>query len=489
MCYAGFNKMRVGMKIEDINITETIAQARKMLKDNKQVPAEFAALFSILLTVLEVLLSRLNKNSKNSSIPPSQDPNRQKTPKSGETKKKPGGQPGRVGKNLKPVENPDEIINVPVVRSTLPKGHLYKKVGVVKRQVVEFLVSSKVIEYQLEIVADENGKRFTAIGPEGTGRPIQYGASVKATAVYMGMYQLIPCGRVEEYFRDQAGIPISSGSLFNFNKQAFERLEEFERIAKEKLRNSTFLHSDETGINVNGKGHWLHGALNDKWTLFMPHKKRGKEAIDDMDILPMFKGYAIHDHWLAYFMYTECSHALCNAHHLRELQAVVEMYPDNTWAQLTKDLLLEINEAVHRSGGVLKDEDAQKYRERYREILKIGDGECPLPPEDPDKPKKRGKQKKTKQRNLLERLRDFEAETLRFMGVKQVPFTNNPGERDIRMTKVKQKISGCFKSFEGAQFFCRIRSYLLTAQKHGMNATDALNALFSQKLPDFCTSI
>lgn len=478
------------MKTDDKNVTQTIAQARRMLKDNKKIPAEFAALVSILLTVLEVLLERFGKNSKNSSIPPSQDPNRNKTPKPGETKKKPGGQPGRIGKNLKPVENPDEVIDVPVDRKALPPGRLYKKVGVAKRQVVEFLVSRKVIEYRLEIVADETGKRFTAEGPVGIGRPIQYGVSVKAISVYMGVYQLIPCGRVEEYFRDQAGIPISSGSLFNFNKEAFDRLEEFERIVKEKLRNSAFLHLDETGININGKGHWLHGALNDKWTLFTPHKKRGKEAMDEMDILPWFKGVAIHDHWQSYFTYAECLHALCNAHHLRDLQAMVEKHPDHTWAQLMKDLLLEINEAVHKAEGVLTSEEGDKHRVRYREVLKVGERECPLPPhppEEPGKPKKRGRMKKTKERNLLERLRDFENEALRFMDVKCVPFTNNPGENDIRMTKVKQKISGCFKSFEGAQFFCRIRSYILTAQKHGINATAALNALFSGKLPDFCT--
>lgn len=478
------------MKIEPTNVTQSIEQARKMLKNNKKVSPELTALMLVLLTVLEILLERLGKNSRNSSIPPSQDPNRDKTSKPGEKKKKPGGQLGRIGKNLKPVENPDEIIEVPVDRKTLPPGHKYKKVGVAKRQVVNFLVSRKITEYQLEIVANEKGKRYTATAPEGAGRPTQYGSSMKAAAVYMGMHQLIPCGRVEEYFRDQAGIAISSGSLFNFNRSAYILLKDFEDIAKEKLRNSTFLHFDETGINIKGKGHWLHGALNDKWTLFMAHKKRGNEAMDDMGILPGFKGISIHDHWVAYFKYTECSHALCNAHHLRELQAVVEKYPDRTWAKLIKDLLLKINEAVHKAGGVLTGEEADKYLAKYRAILKIGNEECPLPPEleEPGKPKKRGRKKKTKERNLLERLKNFETETLRFMGVKEVPFTNNPGENDIRMTKVKQKISGCFMSFEGAQHFCRIRSYLLTAQKHGINATEALTTLFSGKLPDFCAS-
>ena len=476
------------MKIENINVSETIAQTREMLKQNKTLPPEFVTLVSILLTVLEILLGRLNKNTTNSSIPPSQDPNRKKTPKSGESGKKPGGQLGRVGKTLKLVEDPDEVIEIFVDRKTLPSGYLYRKVGFSKRQIVEFHLSRHVKEYRLEIVENENGKQFTAKGPEEARRPIQYGASVKATATYMSIYQLIPYGRVEEYFRDQAEIPISVGTLFNFNKEAFERLETFERIAKEKLRQAPFLHSDETGINVNGKKLWLHGALNDKWTLFMPHQKRGKEAIDDMDILPWFQGISIHDHWWAYFMYTQCPHALCNAHHLRELQAVMELSPHHTWAQLMKNLLSDINEAVHKAeDGALSKEISDKYRKRYRDILKIGDKESPLVLPNSNNPKKRGKIKKSKERNLLERLRDFEQETLRFMEIPYVPFTNNPGENDIRMTKVQQKISGCFKSFEGAQIFCRVRSFLLTAQKHGITATAALSSLFSGNLPDFCT--
>ena len=474
------------MKIKDINVTETIEKAREMLKDTKNVPAEFVVLFSTLLMILEILIAKLGTNSKNSSTAPSQDPFRAKTPRD-KTNKKPGGQLGRVGKNLRPFENPDEIIEVPVDLTKLPINHVYKKVGFTARQVVEIHLSRHIKEYRLEIVENEKGKRFTAEGPMDVSRPVQYGASIKAMAVYLSIYQLIPYNRVEEYFRDQVQIPVSAGSLYNFNEEAFRLLEEFERIAKERLKVSAALHKDETGINVNGKLYWLHGALNNKWTIFMPHKKRGKEAMDDMDILPWFKGVAIHDHWWPYFRYTECQHALCNAHHLRELQAVVEKHANQTWAQLLKVLLLEINTAVHEAGGFLTVEAADAYREKYRKILEIGDKECPLPPpEIPDKPKKRGKIKKTKERNLLERLKNYEVETLRFMENIDVPFTNNPAENDIRMTKVHQKISGCFKSFKGAQIFCRVRSYLLTCQKNDISATDALNILFSGKLPDFC---
>jgi transposase len=475
-----------------INISETLAQAHKMRADNKDVPADFLAMFSVLLTALEGFLEQQKPTSRNSSLPPSQDPNRLKKLKSGESDKKPGGQAGHVGKTLRPVENPDEIINISVDKSSLPQGHSYKQVGVSKRQVVEFHLSRHVKEYHLEILENKAGKRITAIPPDepaAINRPIQYGVSIKAMAVYMNQYQLVPYKRVAEYFRDQGSLPLSPGSLFKFNKEAFSLLENFENIAREKLLNACVLHSDETGINVNGKLHWLHAALNDRWSLLMPHTKRGTEAMNEMDILPHFNGISVHDHWKPYFTYTKCRHALCNAHHLRELQGVVEKNPDHKWAAKMKDLLLEINEAVAKAGGVLIEKERQIYRKRYRKILKEGDGESPLPiPPQIQKgqAKKRGRMKKTKERNLLERLRIFEKETLLFMEEKQVPFTNNKGENDIRMTKVHQKISGCFKSFEGALIFCRVRSFLLTAQKHGVTATDALNTLFQGKLPDFC---
>jgi len=372
------------MKIENINVTDTIEKAREMLKNTKNVPAEFVAVFSILLTVLEILLSKLGTNSKNSSLPPSQDPNRAKTSQANKTNKKPGGQVGRVGKTLVPFETPDEIIEVRIDRTKLPSGHVYKNVGFTKRQVVQIKLSRYVKEYRLEILENEKGKQFTAEGPIGMNRPIQYGSSIKAMAVYLNIYQLIPYGRVENYFRDQVQIPISVGSLYNFNEEAFDLLKKFEEIAEKKLQTSAFLHHDETGINVNGKGYWLHGALNDQWTLFMPHKSQGKKAMDDMNILPWFKGIAIHDHCFPYFRHTECRHALCNAHHLRELQAVIEKYPNQTWTLLIKALLFEINKAVHEAGGVLSAEVADGYRERYRQILEKRHEECPLPLPPPE---------------------------------------------------------------------------------------------------------
>jgi transposase len=246
------------------------------------------------------------------------------------------------------------------------------------------------------------------------------------------------------------------------------------------LAAASLLHADETGINIGSKRHWLHCASSSQLTFFYPHAKRGTEAMDEAGILPTFRGILCHDHWKPYFRY-DCLHALCNAHHLRELEYAFEQ-EGQAWAKAMKDLLIECNQAVDDAGGVLTNDAAEAFRKRYRNLLDEADKECP-PPEE--KSGRRGRTKRSKSRNLLERLRDFEAEVLRFMVVKEVPFTNNQGENDIRMTKVHQKISGCFRSMEGAGMFCRIRSYLSTCRKQGVSATEAMRLLFDGKWPDF----
>lgn len=297
----------------------------------------------------------------------------------------------------------------------------------------------------------------------------------------MSQFQLIPYNRIEDYFADQLDLALSAGSIFNFNQEAFERLAEFEAIAKKELIHSALIHSDETGIHVNKKRLWLHSASNASWVLFFPHVKRGKEAMDAMGILPFFNGILCHNHWKPYYTYT-CVHALCNAHHLRELTRAADE-DKQTWATNMRALLEEMNQAVHEAGGLLDDVLRLSYRQKYDDIITAGEVECPLPP-PPDKPKK-GKIKKSTSRNLLERLRDFKGDVLRFMDVNILPFTNNTAENDIRMTKVQQKISGCFRSMEGAYIFCRVRSYLLTCQKNDVSPTVALDLLFKGEMPDF----
>jgi transposase len=303
----------------------------------------------------------------------------------------------------------------------------------------------------------------------------------------MSQYQLVPYDRIKEHFAEQINIPVSAGSIYNFNEEAYERLEDFEKICKEKLSQSAVLHADETGINLSGKNIWLHSASTDLWSYFYPHKNRGLEATDEIGILLKFRGIMVHDHWKPYYNYKECKHALCNSHHLRELQKVIEV-EKHAWAGKMQDLLYEINEKVQESGGILTEVAAEKYRQQYRIILKEGEAQAPLPPIKFNKNGTESKKiKRSDERNLLERLQNFEEDVLRFMVDMLVPFTNNQAENEIRMTKVQQKISGCFRSMDGAKIFCRIRSYLLTCQKHGMTITEALQILFEGKLPHFCT--
>jgi transposase len=468
------------MKIENIDIEATIEKARRLVNEDKNLSAATQSMFEIMILIITLLANRLNLNSTNSSKPPSSDPNREKKRKS-KTSKKPGGQKGHVGTTLKKVDDPDKIKEIKVDRKKLPAGR-YRQVGFESRQVFDIDISRVVTEYRAQILEDANGKQFVASFPEGVKKAVQYGTGLKAHSVYMSQFQLIPYNRIQDYFADQLHIPVSEGSIFNFNMEAFRLLADFEGLVKNKLATSDLAHADETGINLSGKRHWLHCVSNNDWTLYHPHEKRGFDAMSDMGILPEFKGTLCHDHWKPYYK-IDCTHALCNAHHLRELTRAFEQ-DDQKWAQDLGNLLVTINSKVIDAGGALDATNARKYRLKYRKIIKKGAIECPEPVR-PKKKGKRGRIKKTKSRNLLERLRDYENDTLRFMEHDLVPFSNNLGENDIRMTKVQQKISGCFRSMDGAKSFCLVRSYLSTCRKQGIKSSRALELLFNGKLPKF----
>lgn len=469
------------MKLEGIDIDGTLKEIESSLALEKTLSPTLKSLIGILILLVKLLTNRVGLNSKNSSKPPASDPNRLKNKRTNSTNK-PGGQPGHLGTTLKQIDEPDEIEVLNIDRRTLPRGR-YKEVGFEKRQVFDIYVARNVIEYQAQILESENGARFVATFPVGIDKAVQYGKSLKAHAVYMSQHQLLPYNRVQEYFTEQLQIPISQGSLFNFNKEAFDKLTKFNTLTKDKLSSSSRIHADETGINIDGKRCWLHCASNDLWTDFFPHQKRGCEAMNERGILPLFKGVLCHDHWKPYYRYLACLHALCNAHHLRELTRAHEQ-DEQEWANKMQLFLEELNSAVQDAGGCLDQVSAEDYRRRYREILTQAEVECPAP-ENNRPTGKRGKVKRSKARNLLERLINYEADTLRFMVDANVPFTNNQGENDIRMTKVQQKISGCFRSMEGAKMFCRIRGYLSTCRKHGVSSSYAMEMLFEGKLPDF----
>ena len=470
------------MTLKNINIEETVEKARSLLSKENNISAALKSAFEDLLLLITLLFQQKGLNSRNSSKPPSDDKNRQRGSNKKKSTHKPGGQKGRKGVQLKPVANPDKIEIIKYDKRTLPRDD-YKEVGFDTRQVIDIETRIIVTEYRAQILEDSNGKRYTADFPHNVTRPIQYGPKTKASSVYMSQFQLVPYARIEDYFSEQLGLNVSTGSIFNFNKEAYEALSRFEEISKQKLINSARINSDETGININGKRVWLHTACNDMWTHFFSHHKRGSEAMNVAGILPKFNGTLCHDHWKPYYLYS-CQHALCNAHHLRELEwSATE--DKQGWAKKMKAFLIKLNKKVDVAGGKLNERQSAYYRKRYKRLLKEANKECP-PPEAKRKIGQRGRIKRSKSRNLLERLTDFQDDVLRFMDDGNVPFTNNQGENDLRMTKVQQKISGCFRSEEGTLIFCRIRGYLITCRKHGVSATEALETLFKGKLPDFC---
>ena len=238
----------------------------------------------------------------------------------------------------------------------------------------------------------------------------------------MSQYQLIPYNRVQEVFKDQFGLDISQGSLCNFNKEAYDKLEPFEQSVIEGLKISRVLNADETGIKIDGHLAWLHVLGGKNSTYYFPHHTRGKEAIDAMGVIPNFQGVLCHDHWKPYLGY-DCSHSLCNAHHLRELQWVID-FKEHKWAKSMLRFLSKLRDLVGEKGGVLNENEQKKKLKRYRDIIKQGGYECPI--YVPSKgSKNKGRVKQTKERNLLDRLKDYEDEVLLFMKDREVPFTNN----------------------------------------------------------------
>ena len=468
------------MKIESIDIQATIERAQTLIGQDRQLSESTRSMFELLIVIITLLANRLNLNSTNSSKPPSSDPNRKRRTQK-KTGLKAGGQNGHVGTTLKKVDNPDRIEEIKIDRRKLPPGQ-YRRVGFEARQVFDIDIARVVTEYRAEILEDENRHRYVAEFPKAVTKAAQYGTGIKAHSVYMSQFQLLPYNRIQDHFADQMQIPISEGTIFNFNKEAFELLAGFEERAKDELARARVAHADETGINIGGKRHWLHGLSNDLWTCYQPHEKRGADAMKAIGVLPSFAGVLCHDHWKPYYTF-DCTHALCNAHHLRELQRAWEQDGQN-WARQMKALLETINAKVIDAGGKLSGKVSGKYRQKYRDLIQQAEIECPEPIRAKEKGK-RGRIKKSKSRNLLERLKDFENDVLRFMDEADVPFTNNMGENDIRMTKVQQKISGCFRSVEGARIFCRIRGYLSSCRKHGVSSSQALRLLFEGKLPDF----
>jgi len=306
--------------------------------------------------------------------------------------------------------------------------------------------------------------------PDLVNAPVQYGERFRALLVYMQNQQLIPANRISQMMADLFNAPVCEATILDASKKSYENLEPFEAAVKESLIKSPVLNVDESGARTANKLHWLHVACTDMLTFYGIHEKRGTDAMDHFNIIPNFSGHLIHDFWKPYLNYG-CQHGLCNAHLLRELTFLFEQ-EDQIWAKKMFDLLVETEKYVKEQNIQLSTEQKIPWIQKYRNILTEGWMVNPLKPETGKK--KRGRQKKTKSQNLLARLGDHESSVLAFLHDKNVPFTNNLAEQDIRMIKVRLKISGCFRTLQGAKNFARIRSYISTARKQGCNILNAI---------------
>lgn len=418
------------------------------------------------------------KDSHNSSRPPSTDPPWAKRTRSlrRPSGRSPGGQSGHQGSTLQLSSRPNRVVehrprecrncHALLAAEQVVRHH--------RQQVWEIVPAKlKVTEHRLALL------RCSACGRTTQGEfsravrsGVQYGPGVKARVLYLQQYQLLPYQRTSEAMRDLFGCQLSAGTVANIVRECADALVETELKIKQKLRRSSVIHADETGLRIDKRLGYVHVASTSELTHYGAAKHRGQTAMDEINVLPRYRGTCVHDGLLSYKYYTKCRHALCGVHLLRELTYFEELSNETkAWAAPLKELLLEMKREVEQEraegGKRLSEADLKSLTESYERLVREGLEAAP-PPEVPEQIKKQA-------RNLLLRLERRKEEVLRFLSDFAVPFDNNQAERDLRMVKLQQKTSGCFRSEEGARRFCRIRSYLSTMRKQGKGVLLALN--------------
>jgi transposase len=433
---------------------------------------------------LETLENQQSKNSRNSSKPPSGDGFGKQTRSLRHKSERPsGGQAGHPGTTLEWSEVVDWVEEHPVeqcqgcnasLQDVPVERHIFRQVHDLPPLVLE------VSEHRAEVkCCPECGLENHGQFPVEASDPVQYGPVLKGVIVYLMEGQLLPSGRTLEVLEEVFKARMSEGTLYNTREECYEAIEPITNEIVAHLQQAAVEHFDETGFRVNSKLWWLHVACTSGLTYYFVHPKRGRAAMDEMDILPQFQGKAVHDSWVSYGGYDGCRHYLCNAHHLRELTFIFERY-EQPWAFQMLLLLGTIKSAVDAAKAegksALAPEMLLEFEQRYQAVIEQGFAANPPPP--PPVVKRRGRVKQSPPHNLLQRLSQHHSAVLGFMHDFTVPFDNNQAERDLRMMKLKQKISGGFRSVEGAKMFCRIRGYLSTLRKQGISVLDALVSLF-----------
>jgi transposase len=450
------------------------------------------ALIMDLVRRLNELEAKLEKDSHNSSKPPSSDDGFKRKPKSLREPgtAKPGGQPGHEGKTLKRVAQPDhgQTHRIEPVCDACGNRIAPECIELLPetRQVIDLpAIRFAVTEHRVEVARCSCGKLHRASFPAQLTQAVQYGSQIKAAAVYLTQYQHVPVERTSQALFDLFGLRMSTGTVQNCIREAAGALMRALEQIKRTLSGAPVVHFDETSMRVGQALYWLHTAGTHALSWYGSHRKRGKPALDEFGILPKFAGVAVHDCWAPYEGY-DCKHALCNAHLLRELIYVSES-TRQAWAgqmiELLREACRETQLSAEQGQRALGERRYGQYRQRYDALLAEGKRLNPRQARDPTREDRRGRIKQSEAYNLLSRLERFAEQVWCFATDHRVPFTNNQAERDIRMSKLKQKVSGCFRADHGFQAFCTIRSYLASLRKQRRSLIEALNATFDGNAP------
>jgi transposase len=415
---------------------------------------------------------RLGQNPRNSDKPPSSEGYEKPPPRSRRevTDRPSGGQPGHQGRTLRQVQEPDErVVHSPTVcagcGASLAGAPVTSTEG---RQVFDLPeVALRVTAHVLEHRRCGCGQTTMAAAPAGVGAPVQYGPGLRGLATYLLAAQYLPLARCAELLAELLGAPVSEGTLAAWYAAAAAGLAEFDAALADRLAHADVLGADETGARVDGRLAWIHALRTDRLTLYSVSAKRGAQAMTAAGVLPVLGPDAVlvHDFWSPYWTFA-VTHAVCGAHLLRELAAAAEVDGQAGWAEGLDRLLGEIDRTVLAARDAGADELAPgllaAYQRRYNDLIEAGWAANPE-----HHPGGRGKRRRPRHVNLLDRLDGHRDEVLRFATDLRVPFTNNGSEQDVRPVKIRMKIAGCLRTMAGAEAFCRLRSYLSTARKQG----------------------
>ena len=455
-------------------------------------PDAIFPLIDYLQDIIEGLERRISEverqqktDSSNSSKPPSSDgiAKRMYRPRQ-KSSRKAGGQIGHEGTTLSMVGHPDVVKIHQVQRCQHCNASLAENrvKGYVRRQVFDLpKITMEVSEHRAEIKRCRRcGTQTVAEFPAGVEQRTQYGSRIQSFAVYLKNQGLLSYQRTAEVFKDLLGVSLSEGTLAAIDRRCARRLEPVVQEIKDRLLQSPVRHYDETGMSINGKLAWLHSTSTCEYTYYYPHPRRGFAATEEIGILGRgTPSVSVHDNWSNYFGYVG-EHALCNAHQGRELKFLAEECHQG-WAKRLHELLLEGKHRVDlaKAAGRTKLSRGLLHKIQSRYEVFVGQGlRANPPPRRVSGGPSRGRIKKSKARNLAERLQRYRVETLRYLSDFSVPYDNNLAERDLRMMKVQQKISGTYRSATGAMGFCRIRSLISTVKKQGASVIAALSLIF-----------